>query len=1109
MNDKYNNHGTFNMQWEIDRCDDEHKGHDHYHRPEPPHQHGCGCNPLHKPSGCNCKIYTDHQIEHALKSINIVHNNDKPEVYTLMVGNRPAGDITVITPDVPHIEDIKWSSVDRKLSITFGGETFSVTLDGIGSIPTYIPGEGISIVDGVISATIDTNSFISKKEADNFVKYANITTQRKAIVLELGDSLLGTDSEGNMFNLIYLDEDKKVNLGNQLNHTNIISVERPTVNNTEQVAYLNDVNYVREQVDKIKSDIPSIEGLVTEENFSSYKDEINDKFSDYVTNETFSSTMAGYATTESVSEQIETATADMVTETSVNEKLASYATKEEIKDFAVKQEVDEELTKKASTEYVDEKTEDMATQSWVNEQNFVKEHQSLEEYAKKTDVTSEINKTIETLDLGQYETKSNASETYQEKGDYALKSEIPSLEGYAKEEQISDMLTKTEAQYMYQPKGDYLTEHQDLSEYAKSADVTSEIEEATKNLATKSEIPSLEGLATSQEVSDAVKGLAKVSDVEAQLADKQEKGDYVEVTTFDGSRKTIQLNNRDSISGKVSNKNGGGGVNLIMLSGYEGLDFDVTEVGSTKTALVLNTCEGVVKIEGADHTQKTIATTEDVANVEGKIPSLEGLATSQEVTDAVEGLAKTDEVKQVIEEYAKKIKSDVLSELIQNGVSMTLSTDLHISGQNGFVLTNNTELDLGGKEITADGSKYGDTVVVGNGANVTLKNGTVLPSESASLANASATILVKTSDECHLTLENMTVIGEPYAVYLNNANPNTTITIKGGEYYTNTETNNGPALYIQKGGKAIIEDGTFGKKGEKNVYLLNLLDSLTKDNGKDVREFIIVKGGKFYNFNPAEAYCEPHTPVSFVADGYKAEASNDGDDVIYTVVPKTNEEVVSGFTSALKNGGDVILETDVTAPERLVMQKAGTVDLNGKTLTSNENGKDSMVITGASDAVNVTIKNGTFVSNNTDAAYGVITVQKNPAVTLEDVKVVGINPVVMYSSGNGTVTINSGEFISTGSQAVYYNKGEGKVTINGGIFKSIPYEGKYYTLNILDTLRGSKDPREFIEVKGGKFYNFNPMDNETEGPNTNYVTDGYTVKEYKEGEDTVYEVVKA
>ena len=80
------------------------------------------------------------------------------------------------------------------------------------------------------------------------------------------------------------------------------------------------------------------------------------------------------------------------------------------------------------------------------------------------------------------------------------------------------------------------------------------------------------------------------------------------------------------------------------------------------------------------------------------------------------------------------------------------------------------------------------------------------------------------------------------------------------------------AVYAEKG---IIEinGGTFKltnwadaeKDANGNLkFLINCYDANYKNGSAN----IIVKGGKFYDFNPAESYGEPNGPVSFVADGY-------------------------------------------------------------------------------------------------------------------------------------------------------------------------------------------------------------------------------------------------
>lgn len=80
------------------------------------------------------------------------------------------------------------------------------------------------------------------------------------------------------------------------------------------------------------------------------------------------------------------------------------------------------------------------------------------------------------------------------------------------------------------------------------------------------------------------------------------------------------------------------------------------------------------------------------------------------------------------------------------------------------------------------------------------------------------------------------------------------------------------AVYAEKG-VIEINGGTFKltnwADAEKDVngnlkFLINCYDANYKNGSAN----IIVKGGKFYDFNPAETYGEPDGPVSFVAEGY-------------------------------------------------------------------------------------------------------------------------------------------------------------------------------------------------------------------------------------------------
>ena len=253
----------------------------------------------------------------------------------------------------------------------------------------------------------------------------------------------------------------------------------------------------------------------------------------------------------------------------------------------------------------------------------------------------------------------------------------------------------------------------------------------------------------------------------------------------------------------------------------------------------------------------------------------------------------------ILKNYNLKTDEEIVK-TIKSGGEVVLVSD--VKSTSGYTLTKNSDIDLNGYVLDAvSNGNYGDNVVIGNGANVTISNGEIKPAENATVDNASATIIIKTAYESHLTLNNVKVTGI-HPLYLNSANENSTVTINSGEYYTTMPLDNvdsdhmAPAVYVGKGssgsvigGKVTINGGTFGQKGVVNNFLLNVEDVLRKQEGKEPRDFIEVFGGVFINFSPNDCKSEgEHT--NFVADGYTVEATNEGNDTIYTVVPMNNIE---------------------------------------------------------------------------------------------------------------------------------------------------------------------------------------------------------------------------
>lgn len=112
---------------------------------------------------------------------------------------------------------------------------------------------------------------------------------------------------------------------------------------------------------------------------------------------------------------------------------------------------------------------------------------------------------------------------------------------------------------------------------------------------------------------------------------------------------------------------------------------------------------------------------------------------------------------------------------------------------------------------------------------------------------------------------------------------------------------------------------------------------------------------------------------------------------------------------------------------------------------------------------------------------------------------------------SGKIVINGGN-IEAQTHAVYSENGE--IEINGGTFKLTNADtaerdangNLRFLINCLD--KNYKAGTAKIIVKGGKFYEFDPANNASEGPGTNYVAEGYHSVESLEDGKKVYTVVK-
>ena len=338
--------------------------------------------------------------------------------------------------------------------------------------------------------------------------------------------------------------------------------------------------------------VPSIEGLAK-------TTDVETKLADYATKAEVTAAVAGVQV-PSVEGLAKT--------TEVEAKLADYAKKTELPSIeGLAKTADVEATYAKKTELPD--VTGLATKA---------ELPSIEGLAKTTEVDTKL---------------ADYAKTAEVEATYAKKTELPSIEGLATKAEVAETYATKEA--VNAVAGLDADTVNTLKTLAQNSDLTT-VAEKVKNVYTKAEtddklatkadvtaIPDVSGLATKQEVTDAVagvqvpsiEGLAKTTEVEAKLATK---ADVTAIPDISG------LATKAEVETTYAKK-----TELPDVSGL-----------ATKAEVAAIT---VPSIEGLAKTTEVDAKLADYAK-KTELPSIEGLATKAEVTEAVTGLAKASEV---------------------------------------------------------------------------------------------------------------------------------------------------------------------------------------------------------------------------------------------------------------------------------------------------------------------------------------------------------------------------------------------------------------------------------------------------------------------------------
>ena len=217
-----------------------------------------------------------------------------------------------------------------------------------------------------------------------------------------------------------------------------------------------------------------------------------------------------------------------------------------------------------------------------------------------------------------------------------------------------------------------------------------------------------------------------------------------------------------------------------------------------------------------------------------------------------------------------------LKDALKTGGNVEVESDLD-TGKETMKVTKDTTINMNGKEIkNTENIWIDDSGSDGNWSLISARNGANLT------ISGNGTFKAKANDAMAVDVQS-----------------GATLTIKNGTFIGNVD-----AVYVENG-TAIIEGGFFDIQQKSNGtgeaqyrFMLNCYDA----NYKNGTAKIIVKGGTFVNFNPANNAAEG-AGTNFVAEGYSVikETQANGD-VWYTVVEGTgassNEELNDVISSA-------------------------------------------------------------------------------------------------------------------------------------------------------------------------------------------------------------------
>ena len=410
-------------------------------------------------------------------------------------------------------------------------------------------------------------------------------------------------------------------------------------------------------------------------------------------------------------------------------------------------------------------------------------------------------------------------------------------------------------------------------------------------------------------------------------------------------------------------------------------------------------------------------------------------------------------------------------------------------------INNNITLDLSGKTLTGKGTASTATLTIAKGATATVKNGTVNGTANAYYNiqnNGTATfedVTATAGNTGSSMIDNygdLTITSGDYSGGLNvvKSEEGSTLTINGGKFTLNYATNGYTGVIFAygtttiTGGEFIQSLTTAGRWDHPTVILTGVVEgykAITKvtggtfTNNKSGEDIFRGAGkGTSDNFEVSGGTYNKSVSDGFFKDGYFAKKVDGVYKADGPYVARVNS--TDGYATlpeaivAAKAGDTVALLVNTTVTEPIVVDKAITLDLGYKTLTSTWVMPSDASGAGRYALVNnakMTMQHGTFAVGQARGigAYAGLTLS-GITVTQE---LTGGHACVAFCKGGATYEIKSSTKIS-GDYAVANFANNANITINSATLEGktcgLYHNGSNYGLKLKvtgTTINGSLD----------------------------------------------------